>query len=96
MDIWKHEEHNKTHNFLDIIDENNLIPLITKPTRLTCYSKTIIDILTNTFKEYLTHESGIIFATISDHFPVYHICRNIKVTSTEDCFIWKRRKTTFL
>ena len=66
---------------------------ITKPTRLTCYSKTIIDnILTNNFKEYLTHEPGFIFSTISDHFPVYHICRNIKVTSTTGCFTWKRRK----
>ena len=39
IDILKHEEHNETQHFLDIIDENNLIPLITKPTPLTCYSK---------------------------------------------------------
>ena len=38
IDILKHEEHNETQNFLDMIYENNLIPLITKPTRLTCYS----------------------------------------------------------
>ena len=77
--ILKHEEHNETQKFLDIIYENTLIPLITKPPRLTCYSKTQIDnIWTNNFKEYLTHESGIIFLTISDHFPVYHILEILK------------------
>ena len=79
--------------FLDIIYENNLIPLITKRTRLSYYSKSLIDnIITNNFQSYLTHESGIILSTISDHFPVNHICRNIKITSTEYCFIWKRKK----
>ena len=49
---------------------NNFIPLITKPTRITDHSKTLIDhIYTNMpLSEVL---SGIAVCDISDHLPVF-------------------------
>ena len=52
---------------------NNFLPLITKPTRLTDHSSTLIDhIYTNAPIQNTT--SGIALADISDHLPVFCIC----------------------
>ena len=37
IDVLKHEEQIKTNIFVDIIYENNLIPLITRRTQLTLF-----------------------------------------------------------
>ena len=47
---------------------NNLLPIITKPTRLTYHSATLIDyIYTNSTSKIV---SGIVMVDISDHLPV--------------------------
>ena len=48
---------------------NNLLPLITKPTRLTYHTSTLIDhIYTNS---NLRVDAGIVLVDISDHLPVF-------------------------
>ena len=50
---------------------NNLLPLKTKPTRLTRHTSTLIDhIYTNS---NLGFDAGIVLADISDHLPVFCI-----------------------
>ena len=47
----------------------NFLPIITKPTRLTDYTKTLIDhIDTNAYSDQIS--SGILLYDISDHLPV--------------------------
>jgi hypothetical protein len=50
-------------------------PLITRPTRITSHTATLID---NIFTNHFHHHSisGLLFTDISDHLPVFSICFN--------------------
>ena len=54
---------NNTHTFC---------PTISKPTRITNYSATLIDNIITNIHEYPI-KSGILYNDISDHFPVFNI-----------------------
>ena len=70
IDLLKHESHNSTKNFLDIMYSLGFYPLIDKPTRVTDSSATLID---NIFTNELCHNltCGILFNDISDHLPIF-------------------------
>ena len=62
---------NNTNHFVNTLLQNNLLPLINSPTRITGSSETLIDnIFTNKFNNVKIH-SGIIKTDISDHFPIF-------------------------
>ena len=69
LDFKKHTKHPLTKEFIDINLDNNLIPTITKPTRITRTSATLIDniIVGKQFHEY---EANIGISDISDHLPL--------------------------
>ena len=68
IDFFKCNSHQPTDDYLNMLYSNNLLPVITKPTRLTHHSATLIDhIYTNTTSQII---SGIITVDLSDHFPV--------------------------
>ena len=52
---------------------NNLVPLITKPTRITNHTATLID---HIYTNVPIHDtvSGIALVDLSDHLPVFCIC----------------------
>ena len=53
IDFVKSDGHKPTSDFLDTIYSHNLFPLITKPTRVTSHSATLIDhILSNNFDAF--------------------------------------------
>ena len=69
IDLLKYHCHQQTERYLDMIYSFNLLPVITKPTRITSHTATLIDhIYTNTINR-LT--SGIATVDISDHLPVF-------------------------
>ena len=69
---FKYSEHTNTEEYLDMLYLNNYIPLITKPTRITDHSSTLIDhIYSNTTIQNTV--SGIALIDISDHLPVFCI-----------------------
>ena len=71
---------------------NNLVPTITKPTRVTPGTATLIDnIFTNNFTESQSHHQGLIYNDLTDHFPIFHINFNIKLDPIPEKFIWKRQ-----
>ena len=73
INLLKYEEHIDTNNFTDQLFIAGFHPLITRPTRITCHSGTLIDnIFTNELKTDI--QSGIIINDISDHLPVFQIC----------------------
>ena len=72
IDLLKYDAHRGTGLFLDCLRENALVPLITKPTRFTSDSSTLIDnIFTN--KQNNVMLSGILITDISGHLPVLYI-----------------------
>ena len=69
INLLKHDVHTQTHEFIETNLDMNLLPVITKPTRVSTTSATLID---NIFvSKRLQHciNSGVIITDISDHFP---------------------------
>ena len=69
LDLLKYEKHAITKEFLEYNIDQNLLPTITKPTRVTRTSATLIDnvIIGKTLQD--EYDSKIIISDISDHFP---------------------------
>ena len=81
IDLFKHDVHRPTSEFLDIIYSYNVYPLVTKPTRVTASSATLIDhILSNNIDVSYGHAQGILCTSISDHFAVFHIAGNMSTS----------------
>ena len=67
IDLLKHENHSPTSEFLDIMYSYSMFPLITKSTRVTKDTATLIyHIFTNNFKSNTKHVHGILCTSISD------------------------------
>ena len=66
-----------THNFINQLFSSSFYPHITKPTRITHKSATLIDnILTNRLND--NDLKGILFTDMSDHLPIFTLKRHIK------------------
>ena len=74
IDLLKFETHLRTNEYLDSIFANGFLPLISKPTRVTTSSATLIDhMYTNDITS--SHHSGIIINDVhlADHFGTFCI-----------------------
>ena len=79
IDLLKAEDHKATGELLDVLYCCNVFPLITKPTRVTGTTATLIDhILTNNLDNDMRHIQGILCTSISDHYAVFHVAGNAK------------------
>ena len=77
LDFLKSHLHSNTQEFININYDSNLFPVITKPTRITHTSTTLID---NIFLDSMLTSSitnKIIVDDISDHMPAVTILENI-------------------
>ena len=73
LDLLKHESHSVTAQFIESLFAFGFLPKITKPTRITAHSATLIDnIFTN--NTTVSSKSGLIISDISDHLPIVSIC----------------------
>ena len=74
LDLLKINEDAASSSFFNGMNAFSLLPVITKPTRITDSSCTLID---NIFSSYLSNfTSGILTADISDHLPIFIVYRN--------------------
>ena len=70
------------NDFLDILMMNSMIPLVHYPTRVTDTSCSLVDnIFTN---DSCQIQSGVLLTDISDHLPVYCICKNTVTLSSSE------------
>ena len=84
------EKHDPTGQFVDVITSNGFLPIITHPARVTATSATLIDnIFTNNILDVSTSLQGLFVTDLSDHYPIFHIDRQMKVKETE-MFMYKR------
>ena len=71
---------------------NSLFPFITKPTRITSETATIIDnIYTNDFSHQLQNHQGMSYSEISDHYPIFHFRRTISDVNDKHAYLMKRQ-----
>ena len=82
------EKHSATQDHIDIMLSNSLIPTITKPTRVTSKTCSLIDnIFVNNFTDGSNSLSGILYCDVSDHFPVFHIDYSDSVVLPRKTFV---------
>ena len=84
LDILKSKKHPNTQSFLEFNLDSDLMPTITRPTRVTQKSATLI--IDNVFiskKLQNSFASSILIDDISDHFPSIVFLRNQKICKKE-------------
>ena len=80
LDLLKCDLHKPTQSFLEMLYEVNMIPTITKPTRLTSSSATLIDNILLNIELCANTISGIIEDNISDHLPCFNIIEGLSMS----------------
>lgn len=77
IDALKIGQNDVSDSFVNQLLSSSFHPLITRPTRITQSSATLIDnILTNKFEH--NNVNGVLFTDLSDHLPVFTIEKNSK------------------
>ena len=69
LDLLKSHQHPQTHDFIELNLRKNMFPTISKPTRITTKSATLIDNIFVSLKLQQNLESQIIIEDMSDHMP---------------------------
>ena len=87
---WILKKDYSTGQFFDVITSNGFLPIITRHTKVTATSATLIDnIFTNDILDVSTSLQGWFVTELFNHFPTFHIDRELKVKETE-MFMHKR------
>lgn len=71
LDLLKLETHRYTSDLFNLLYSHSMIPAISKPTRITHNTATLIDNIYVSAKKIKSINSGIILTDLSDHFPVF-------------------------
>ena len=69
LDLIKHDKHRITNEFIELNLDNQLLPTITKPTRVTRSTATLIDNIIIGRELQTDFEACILISDISDHLP---------------------------
>ena len=94
IDLLKYEDHKPTEDYVNMLFSYSLFPIITKPTRITSHSATLIDhIYTNSAIFDLT--AGILTHDITDHLPVFCLLANTSNDFTDKAVIYYRDFSKF-
>ena len=92
-DLLKVEENRHTNDVLNYMFSSSFYPLISRPTRITSTSATLIDnIFVNSLEDSFT--SGLLLTDISDHLPIFQITTTIANAYTTPIKETKHRKIT--
>ena len=77
LDFLNRDKHAPTQLFIEQILDNDLVPVITKPTRITKHSATLIDNVLLSKGLSLEEKSCIIETDLSDHLPSLVVIPNV-------------------
>jgi len=89
LDLLKLDENRFLKDFMNQMFSSTFYLLISKPTRITNFSATLIDnIFVNNLDE--CHKCGILFTDLSDHLPVFQITSSLKKGNDTHCDIRHR------
>ena len=91
LNVLDYEKCNKVQEFLNLIYEHSMIPVINKPTRVTYKTATAIDhFLTNSYTD-TKFKTAILKSDVSDHFPICLFIPSMKpLSKNEETYIYKR------
>ena len=92
-DLLKSAFHKNTQKFLDQTMSADMWPVITKPTRITKSSATLIDNIIVSPGIYSDYQCGILLDDLSDHLPCILIAHGIRIKKKERLTITSRKIT---
>ena len=93
LDYLRVNSHTNTANFLNSNLSNGIIPSITKPTRITRNTATLIDNIYIKCQSAYNSKSAILVSDISDHFPCI-LLLDKEVKRSKNPIVVKKRKIT--
>ena len=74
--ISNYATHSATADFVGSLPSYGFLPLISRSTRVTTRSATLIDnLFTNNFQQNIASCQGTLVTDVSDHFPIFHMSR---------------------
>ena len=79
LDLMKNDKHKPTKEFIELNLEHELIPTITKPTRITKNSATLIDNIIIGRNYQSAYISMVLLTDLSDHCPTMLEMSNIEI-----------------
>ena len=90
LDLLKCDLHGATFKFMDMLYDQKLVPTITKPTRITTSSATLIDNIIINLELAVNTTSGILEENISDHLPCYNLIGGLGIKKEKSQIITTR------
>ena len=100
INLLNSDTHLPTANFIDVMYSASLFPFITKPTRVTEQTATLIDNIFCNDIQNSVHKNGILCNDITDHYPIFCINRGFQTTSEPRYFqiraMTQKNKTNFI
>ena len=93
LDYLKYDKHSNTEKLLNLNLSIGLLPTITKPTRITYSSATLIDNIYVKSKYVSKTKSAILTTDISDHFPCLLFIEN-DIRKNKEPLQFEQRKLT--
>ena len=75
INFLSYNSENKIADYLDTLFDLGVMPLITKTTRITDHTKTLIDHIYTNMPHKITR-SGVCLADVCDHLPVFWSIKN--------------------
>ena len=79
LDLLKHRTHAPTKKFVELFETFPQLPSITRPTRITKTSATLIDNIFVPTTWTLSFNSYLLVDDMSDHLPVIVVLRNVEL-----------------
>ena len=90
LDFLKSDKHNPTNDLIEKVLDLNLIPSITRPTRITKSTATLIDNILVDHKHCESLESYVITDDISDHLPCLTVLKEMLINKHSKVMITSR------
>ena len=83
IDLLKSSHHPQTHSFIEELSGLDILPMITRPSRITPHSATLIDSIYVSEQLCRQFESGLLMSDISDHLPTIVMLKQTRLLNKE-------------
>lgn len=89
INLLNTDTHALSAEFLNIMFSSGLMPVISKPTRITSSSATLIDNIFTNFSDSICLLNGLLLSDISDHLPIF--CISSYIAKDKSPIVIKKR-----
>ena len=79
LNLLKSENHKGTHEFLDLMLQHQLYPSVTRPSRVTQMTTTLINNIFISEKFHQSFDSAVLLRDILDHLPLLCLVKQTKL-----------------